>query len=194
MSAFGPLLPAAVVLYLASITATGLSSLSYQVRSGSIAGGATVIEVACRAASGAHSGSSAAGDRSSGGGHQEILEHFPHVEDEASHDDGPDAVLDGPMRGDQLRQLQCPVVALVQSRSRRGRFGTSGGRCDVCEGAAEPGQPRLQTGRDYRGIEQNHGGGEQQLVFGDVFARIRRSGSPAGSASEESSGDLIARA
>jgi hypothetical protein len=95
--------------------------------------------------------------------------HFPHVEDEASHDNVPDAVLDGPMLDDQLRQLQCPVVALVQSRSRRGRFGTSGGRCDVCEGAAEPGQPRLQTGRDYRGIEQNQGGGEQQLVFGDVF-------------------------
>ncbi|MFK4363159.1 MULTISPECIES: hypothetical protein [Rhodococcus] len=103
-------------------------------------------------------------------------------------------MLDGPMLGDQLRQLQCPVVALVQSRSRRGRFGTSGGPCDVGEGAATPGQPRLQTGRDYRGIEQNQGGGEQQLVFGDVFAPIRRSGSPAGSASEESSGYLIAYA
>lgn len=89
MSAFGPLLPAAVVLYLASITATGLSSLSHQVRSGSIAGGAAVIEVACRAGSGAHSPAAAAGDRSSGGGHQEILEHCPHVEDEASHDDSP---------------------------------------------------------------------------------------------------------
>ena len=37
MSAFGPVLPTAVALYLASITAVGLSWLSCQVRSGSIA-------------------------------------------------------------------------------------------------------------------------------------------------------------
>lgn len=73
MSAFGPLLPAVIVVYLASITATGLSSLSYQVRSGSIAGGAAVIEVTCRTGSGAHSPAAPAGDRSSDGGHQEIL-------------------------------------------------------------------------------------------------------------------------
>ena len=119
--------------------------------------------------------------------------HYPHIENEAPHDNSPDAVLDEPMLDDQLRQLQCPVIALVQSRSRQGRFGTSGRRCDVCEGTAEPGQPRLQTGRHYRGTEQNQGGGEQQLVFGDVFTRIRRSGSPTASASEESPGDLIAR-
>jgi hypothetical protein len=78
-----------------------------------------------RAGSGAHSGAAAAGDRSSGGGHQEILENTVHMSRTKPRTTTvPDAVLDGPMLGDQLRQLQCPVVALVHSRSRRGRFGT----------------------------------------------------------------------
>lgn len=36
----------------------------------------------------------AARDRGNGGGHQKILEHSPHLEDETSYDNGPDAVLD----------------------------------------------------------------------------------------------------
>lgn len=69
-----------LLLYLASITVPGLSSVSYQVRSGSVVT-RTMIEIAVRTPSRA----TAASDRSRGGSHQKVLEHFPHVQDETSN-------------------------------------------------------------------------------------------------------------
>lgn len=73
-----------LLLYLASITVTGLSSVSYQVRCGSMVT-STMIEIAGRTPSRA----TAASDRSRDRSHQKVLEHFPHVQDETSNDDVP---------------------------------------------------------------------------------------------------------